>query len=289
MNLYPDKTIHAAKACFATCAALTLLLSIGGCEAQKPTAAMAATSSNNGKTYSEPALMGRVIDIQTKQPIAGAVIYGHYATSSGTQAGGSKFGEHVKSFEAVTDAGGNFKLDAWSTGDRKISGEPRGKFPMIAVYKPGYNLEYQHLDSISQFRSRTSVTGGGDAKVTNATVDWSAYPFELTPTKTELERYNAFDNAGVPMMMVGECGWEAYAGLLLVLHNEKKRWIRAVIPFEQIDSDGYGKGSYFHPDYRINGYSTRTHVDTLIQNQSRYAERWTCKNTNSAFVEKDKK
>jgi hypothetical protein len=181
------------------------LLLVTGCEAQKPVT-NATISVTEGKPYSEPALVLKVIDQETKLPVAGALIYGHYATSTGTLAGGTRLGEFVKSFEAITDANGNVTLEAWTTGERKVQGLPSGKFPVIAVYKPGYDLETQSLNSIREFRSRTNVSGGGKAVTTDATVDWTKYPFELRPLKTEKERYDALSNAGYPMMMVGECG-----------------------------------------------------------------------------------
>ena len=98
---------------------LGLSLSVAACEAQKPTSTAASTPSATSAAtptpplkapqFSEPAVTGKIIDAQTKLPIQGALIYGFYATrGGGTLAGGSKFGEHVKSFETETDANGIF-------------------------------------------------------------------------------------------------------------------------------------------------------------------------------------
>ena len=238
------------------------LLLVTGCDAQKP-AADAASSVTEGKPYSEPALVLKVIDQETKLPVVGALVYGHYATSTGTLAGGTRLGEFVKSFEAVTDANGNATLEAWTTGERKVQGLPNGKFPVVAVYKPGYDLETQSLNSIREFRSRTNVSGGGKAEATEATVDWTKYPFELRPLKTEKERYDALSNAGTPMMMVGECGWEAYAGILLAQHVEWKDFLKRNVPAQGLDARGYKQSNYSHPnrDWMLSGTSA---LDRII-------------------------
>jgi hypothetical protein len=271
---------------------VTKLLIVGGlatvltaCEAQKPTPLALPSSAPQ---YSEPALIGKIIDAETKRPIQGAFVYGHYATSQGSIGGGSKFGEHVKSFAVETDASGQFKLEAWNTGDRKIGGQANGKFPMIAIYKPGYTLDIQNLNSISQWTAMSS-NGASKATPTERGIDWTQFPYELAPAKTEKDRYAALSNSGYPMMMVGECGWELYSGLLLAMHVEKKRWIQNVIPPEFIDPEGYGKGSYFHPDRHVDGYSTRTSVDDLIQSHSRAKASWKCADPNVIFSSRGQK
>jgi hypothetical protein len=262
--------IHRAASALAL-SAVALLTS--ACGAQK--------ASSGGASYSEPALIGKVIDQETKKPIEGALIYGHYATSSGTLAGGSKFGEHVKSFEAVTDANGNFKLDAWST-DKKISGQPNGKFPLIAVWKPGYGLEIQNLNTIAEFRPRSFVQGVGETKVVNNTVDWTSIAFELKPAKTEIERYDATSNAGYPMMMIGDCGWEIYAKSLLALHNERKRMIVEYVKPTDIGADGYIKSGVARTQPHVE-YISRTSVDNLLNQRNASSQNSQCLNPKTVF------
>jgi hypothetical protein len=249
-------------------ATIGAMLTMVGCEAQR---------LGPGASYSEPALIGKVINQETKKPIEGALIYGHYATSSGTLAGGSKFGEHVKSFEAVTDANGKFKLDAWRT-DKKISGQPNGKFPLIAVWKPGYGLEIQNLNTIAEFRPRSFVQAVGEAKVVNNVVDWTSVAFELKPAKTEMERYDALYNAGYPMMMVGECGWETYARGIAAMHGEWKLILKLAFPPEELDANGYSKGRYNHPNRTLRAnQSDRTMRDQILDRWKQNTTTWSCK------------
>ena len=180
-----------------------------------------ATHAREGQRYVEPTLIGRIVDGGTKQPIKGAFVYGHYATSSGSLGGGRIFGEHVKSFSVATDENGVFKLDGWDTKNKLVKGERSGKFPSLSIYKPGFELYIVGLNSITQWYPNYSASGA-KATVTGSTIDWSQFAHELTPVKTEVARYGALSASGRSMMMVGECGWETYAGLLLARHNETK-------------------------------------------------------------------
>jgi hypothetical protein len=258
--------------------ALSSLALLGACEAQKPAN---VTQASIAPQYSEPALIGKIVDAETKRPIQGAFVYGHYATSQGSIGGGSKFGEHVKSFAVETDANGQFKLGAWNTGDRKIGGQPNGKFPMIAIYKPGYALDIQNLNSISQWTAMSS-NGASKSAVTERGIDWTQFPYELAPAKTEKDRYAALSNAGYPMMMVGECGWELYSGLLLAMHVERKTMVKEFVAADRIDKDGYIKSGTARTQPHIE-YLTRTVVDKLIERFDETPGSWRCANPRSIF------
>lgn len=226
----------------------SLFALLSACNAQKPVAGSTPTNSaistplGDGRKYSEPALIGRVIDAETKLPVKGALIYGFYATAKGSLAGGSQFVEAVRSFEAETDVNGQFKLDAWDTGDRPIKGEPGSNFPMIAIYKPGYEFAHQNLQSIKEWRPKSSVSGTAERRDT--AFDWTKTPYELSPLKTEKDRYEALTNSGVAMMMIGDCGWEAYRHVLLAQHAEIINMKRRLIPSDRRKLDDMPRDSY---------------------------------------------
>ncbi|MCC7068709.1 MAG: hypothetical protein IT523_09660, partial [Burkholderiales bacterium] len=155
-------------------------LAITACVAPRPTAPQSAGP------VSEPALLGRVIDHQTRQPIAGAFIYGHYASATGKLGGGSQFGELVRSFATQSDAQGYFQLDAWDSGNRTIHGERRGMFPWITIWKPGYEVSMQGLNSIREwYPANRSASTSAKPKVTANAIDWRDSPTELKPVTTE--------------------------------------------------------------------------------------------------------
>ena len=98
-------------------------------------------------------------------------------------------------------------------------------------------------------------------------IDWTASPYELKPAKSEKDRYAALSNAGYPMTMVGECGWELYSGLLLAMHNELKDWYKRNLPPEALEKTGYVKDYGPLPgDMRQLSLVFKSAVDRLIEN-----------------------
>jgi hypothetical protein len=317
-----EQTITTPTYALALICASTLLVS--ACEAQKPAASAvdsnlpkraetsATTAVQNGKQpdvsannvskksatasplnngqplFSEPAVIGKIIDAQTKQPIEGALVYGFYAThGGGTLAGGSKFGEHVKSFEVETDANGLFKLEAWNTGDRTISGTIGTKFPMMAIYKPGYDLWFDQMSGIKQYRPKSGIAGTEVAIQADGTRDWMKYPHQLVPLTSERDRYEALDNSARMMMFQGECGWEAYAKTLLAQHNELKDWYKRNLPSDAIDGNGYMKGTAQKPQqFRALSMVFQTSVDQLIKAWSTSGKQTNCASPAKVFEAK---
>jgi hypothetical protein len=199
-------------------------------------------------------------------------VYGFYAThGGGTLAGGSKPGEPVKSFLAVTDANGVYKLDAWDTGTRQIGGVRGTKFPVVGIYKPGYDLWFDQMSTIAQYRPKSGVAGT-EVEIKDGVRDWTKYPHVLVPVTKEIDRYNALDNSSQIMMFIGECGWETYAPLLLAQHDEGKRWLEANIPATHLDHDGYSKGTFIHPDGVVN----RSMLDKLTKSEQANGSQWKC-------------
>lgn len=256
--------------------AFSATLLVSACNAQKPAPTPASAGAPSKPLFSEPAVRGKIVDAVTQQPIQGVIVYGFYATTGGgTLAGGSKFGQHVKSFETETDANGVFTLAAWDTGTRPISGTMGNKFPMIGFYKPGYDLWADGLSSVAQYRPKSGIAGT-EVEIKDGVRDWTKFPHRLPPITNEADRYAALDNSARMMMFEGECGWEAYAKLLLVQHTEKKAWIKRVVPADMIDADGYGRDTYFHPDPMIRGYYNKTFYDKLIAEFKSKKNRWHC-------------
>jgi hypothetical protein len=266
--------------------AFSLALSVSAIEAQRPApspkaAANVATkiaATRDTRQYSEPALIGKVIDEETKLPLQGVIVYGHYATASGSLAGGDAPGELVRSFETETDANGVFKLDAWDTGDRPdVKGEPRGRFPAMGFFKPGYDLQMLGLNSVREFRPRTFVKTLIKPEVMENTIDWTKVPFEMRPVKTEKERDTAISNLQYPMRTAGKCGWESYKRIYWAQHLEKKEMIKRLVAPTDINSDGYLKSGRPHPTNFLD-FLTPTGVDQLIREYKTSPSKWGCAN-----------
>lgn len=208
---------------------------------------LTACNQTNGGTaaasLSEPGITAQLIDAETKQPVEGAVIYGYYATQTGTLGGGKQLGEQIKSFETQTDANGVFTLAAWNTGERKVSGQPISTFPVIVIYKPGYDMEYDTLSSIAKWRPKTGVVDT-TYELKDNVYDWTKFPYLLKPLKNEKDRYAALNDSSFGLMFIGECGWEAYAKTLMVRHAEVINTKRRLIPADQRKFDDMPKQAY---------------------------------------------
>jgi hypothetical protein len=272
---------------------LACALLVSACDAQKLSAVLGF-----GPTIQEPALTGKVIDYETKLPLAGAFVYGHYVTATGTLGGGTRAVDLVKSFAVETDANGVFKLEAWDSGDRSVKGGASDRFPFISLWKPGYDVSIQGLGTIREFNPEHIVLDPLKPPVPfraplskerkNATsIDLIATPIALKPVKTEKERYDAVRSVGDAMAMSGACGWELYAKILLAQHNEWKEFLKRNIPPENLDKEGYGKSGYFHPERWLNGVTVRSSVDRLLSRYRASAQgNWKCSRPDLVFGEK---
>lgn len=271
--------------------ALTSALALSACERNQrsdisppwPNASV-GVKLRDGMKYDEPAVRGKIVDAVTKQPIQGVMIYGFYATSNGTLAGGKTFGEHVKSFEAETDANGVFTLPAWDTGDRAIKGEVTQSFPVIAIYKPGYDLWNDTMSSIRQWKPKSGIVGT-EVEIKDGVRDWTKYPHQLFPITKEYDRYESLSSGSRMIGMVGECGWESYVKTLLVMHNERKAMIKQYVLLENIDQDGYIKEGKPRTNPHVE-YLTHTFVDRVIQQFNESSNAWKCANPKTKFAEK---
>jgi hypothetical protein len=232
----------------------------------------------DGKKYSEPGLRGKIVDAVTKKPIEGAMVYGYYATQKGGVGGGKQLVEMVRSFEAASDANGVFELPMWDTGDKPVKGEAMSLFPLLAIYKPGYDFWHNNFVSIRQYSPKTSVEGP-DYELKDNVYDWTKQPHELTPVTSERDRYSALNDSSVGLQFIGECGWEAYSKTLLARHNEWKRILKETFPKEELDSEGYSLGRYNHPDRALRAaQSERTTLDELTKRNKRGGANWKCAN-----------
>ena len=232
-------------------------------------------------SFDEPGLRGKLIDAETSQPVQGAVIYGYYATAEGSLGGGETIKEILRVFEVESDADGIFDVPSWKTSWSITRGEPRQRFPAIAIYKDGYKLDLQNLSTITDWVSQTQLPG--EKKRVGNVIDWTAAPTQLKPTTTERERYNAMSNSNYAYADIGECGWEQHVKLLVAQHVAWKAFLKRNFPAEHLKGDGYSRGTYSHPDVRISSMQSDTSaVDNLIALKAK-TKRWNCADPQAVF------
>jgi hypothetical protein len=95
---------------------------------------MLATAEAGWLIYHEPEIKGTIRDIETKQPIEGAVVVAVYKKATmGVGAGSISSVINVK--ETLTDKDGNFHLSSYTTFIQPFSWQ----IPtMFIIFKPGY-------------------------------------------------------------------------------------------------------------------------------------------------------
>jgi len=91
-------------------------------------------------TYSGAPISGRVTDAQTGAPIEGAVVLATWKMSGCCATFQSSLRHRVVAVsETMTDAQGNYRIEAWGPIDRPLGYERVAGFdPMISVFKPQY-------------------------------------------------------------------------------------------------------------------------------------------------------
>jgi len=92
---------------------------------------------------------GKVIDVDTKGPIEGAVVLAVYHKTVHTIAGSNTYA--VDAQETLTDANGEFKISLKTGRSEKYSGKLRGK---LIIFKPGYGtLQHKRARAIEENKS----------------------------------------------------------------------------------------------------------------------------------------
>jgi hypothetical protein len=215
--------------------------------------------------YDEPGIRGKIVDAETKQPIAGAIVYGYYATVEGNLGGGERVKEVLRSFEVVSDANGSFEIAPWRLEKRLAKGVARNQFPVMGIYKGGYQAYGKRLESLRYWGPASHLPTTPMTPVNNI-FDHSARPHELKKAANEKARYSALIDAGDALAYADSdapCGWEKHTALLLEMHNEWKEFLKRNIPPDGLDARGYKKSSYSHPnrDWML---SNKSALDRLI-------------------------
>ena len=93
-----------------------------------------ATSEAGWLIYHMPALNGQILDIETKQPIEGAVVVVEYQKATMGLGAGS-ISSVINVSETLTDKNGNFHIPSYTTFIQPFSWQVP---TIMIIYKPGY-------------------------------------------------------------------------------------------------------------------------------------------------------
>ena len=250
------------------------------------TTILCASCSYSIQGFDEPGLRGVVQDEVTRQPLAGVVVYGYFSTVEGSLAGGESVKEILHVFEVESDTNGVFEIPPWHASSTLVRGDPRDRFPVIGLFKGGYQTRTDSLNSIRHWYPNNPKPTE-TVLVKDRMLDRTATPTLMRPAITELQRYSALIDSGDAYASIGKCGWEQHVRLLLAQHVQWKSWLRRNIPVEHLTSEGYSKGTYAHP-YPHFQYSHKSGVDQLIDTYASGKLKGNCSIPSKVFSEKSK-
>ena len=165
-------------------------------------------------TYSAEPMQARVIDADTKQPLAGVIVTANWQLEKGTPGGNIQAGQ-LMVMEAVTDQDGKFAFPGW--GPKTVwKGFLVNEDPQLLLFKPSYEHQrlYNKYNSTRELRTR---------KVRRS--DWDGKTLALKPFKGAQEEYAdhlSFLHTSIRSIMADEdCEWKRIPRLSVAMHKQK--------------------------------------------------------------------
>jgi hypothetical protein len=236
----------------------------------------------------EPEIVGRFVDRDTGQGLAGVVVFGSYAPAVDAMINGTPSSWTrdcmLHGFEAVSDANGNFIVPAWK--GRHLLTLPARWNVSIVFYKGGYETTGLGLkNSISNWGENAKTSRRGSSRI-----DLTAQPIRLTQIRpyqstngqVESRHWQSHARASFGLGLSQPCDWERSPQILLALHRERKNLIRLALGAQNLDRDGYGRVGTAPPNDGPD-YSQRSEVDMLIAEHARARAAWKCGDPNKIF------
>lgn len=181
-----------------------------------------AACAMGAPVYTAEPFSAQVVDAETGQPVAGAVIVANWELVSGGLDGPRHLGQlEVK--ETVTDERGQFSFPGFTRPNPAL-GELRGSDPRVLVFKGGYEAATYHgsLDPRNQggARRRASI----DGKV----LKLARLKPTMTGPKFDVMQFHGLLNTQL-FRIVGDCQWQKAPRLFLAMDEEKAR-LRSMHP-----------------------------------------------------------
>jgi hypothetical protein len=179
--------------------------------------------------YSADPIEAKVVDADTKQPLAGVIVVAHWELVFSTLGGDTRAGQ-LKVMEAVTDKNGNFRFPGWGPKLAVRSHLSDYQDPELLLFKSGY--EYRRL-----YNALTGEDKGAKRKS-----DWNGKTIAMIPfkgtTKEYLERFHHL-NVDVDQLISwrpAECNWKKIPKMLLAIDHERQRLTQEGVDPRTIES-----------------------------------------------------
>jgi len=188
--------------------------------------ALAACATGSPLYTAEP-FSAQVVDAETGQPVAGALVVANWKLVSGGLDGPRHLGQlEVK--ETVTDDQGRFSFAGFTRPNPSL-GELRESDPHVLIFKGGYEAGtyYGSLDprNHTSARRRASV----DGKV----LKLARLKPTMTGPKFDVMKFHGLLNV-LLSRIVGDCQWQKMPRLFVAMDEEKAR-LRSLHPGSVVD------------------------------------------------------
>lgn len=178
--------------------------------------AMATKSEAGWLIYHESELKGQILDIDTKQPIEGAVVVVVYKTAT-PGLGAGQGSSNIAVGETLTDKEGKFLIPSYSTIIQPFS----WKIPStMIIYKPGY----ARLDSLWEIRP--SFFTGEETTDHEGILSWSKeseYKYKIHKAGiVEIQKFKTMEERRLYMPSpVSEIDYKRQKLLMQLLNEER--------------------------------------------------------------------
>lgn len=169
-----------------------------------PSSAIKAWSLFPRTVFEAASFEGKIVDVETGQPIPNAVVYVNWPRMTSTF-GGSNPNGTVEVQEALSDSSGHYKMPGWKKSKKEAG---KGWFsksrPKMVIYASGYWPELLH----NQIRSDDTLARNEVWKS-----DWNGKTIELKPMHSEKWDYSLWQKYGddigstLSLYFIPVCGW----------------------------------------------------------------------------------
>ncbi len=162
--------------------------------------------------YSAEATTAKVVDADTKKPIAGVIVTANWQLEQGTVGGNVPVGQ-IMVMEAVTDKDGKFTFPAWGP-KWTFKGHLVIDDPQLLLFKGGY--EYRRLQN-----EVTTRYNKGSLRHS----DWNGKTIEMKPFKGTMEEWaDHLSSLKISLYFVeDDCNWKKTPRTILALDKEVNR------------------------------------------------------------------
>lgn len=199
-------------------------------------------------TYSARSITTRVVDSETKQPIAGVIVVAYWGLDAGEGGAGN-----LMLLETVTDSSGTFRFPAWGPKGAPI-GRLENNDPAVLLFKDGYQSEVVH----NPFRGVDLPEGVRGFYYDGKEVEMHKFAGAIKDWARHLEWFTTF----IQSATAGHCEWKKIPRLLMALGKER----------EKLNAAGIGVGNYYDQLVGNDSYQAREgcgSVRDFLQEQGR--------------------